>query len=100
MNDHSPNPAQLKQRITDALWSTVEEVSFIESATLAGSFLTGHGLEGISDIDLIVIVDHLNQTRFDALQSDFRAKLQPVLEDEWMEVCRMGGLNGKTLKPL
>lgn len=35
-----------------------------------------------------------------ALVTSFRLSVQPVKEDEWMEVCRMGGLNGKTLKPL
>ena len=28
-----------------------------------------------------------------------RLSVQPVREDEWMEVCRMGGLDGKTLMP-
>ena len=35
-----------------------------------------------------------------ALVTSMRLSVQPVKEDEWMEVCRMGGLNGKTLKPL
>lgn len=35
-----------------------------------------------------------------ALVANTRLSVQPVLTDEWMEVCRMGGLNGKTLKPL
>lgn len=35
-----------------------------------------------------------------ALVTSFRLSVQPVKEDEWMEVCRMGGLDGKTLKPL
>ncbi|MEE2878720.1 MAG: EVE domain-containing protein [Pseudomonadota bacterium] len=35
-----------------------------------------------------------------SLVTSFRLSVQPVKEDEWMEVCRMGGLNGKTLKPL
>ena len=35
-----------------------------------------------------------------ALVTSFRLSVQPVKADEWMEVCRMGGLNGKTLKPL
>lgn len=35
-----------------------------------------------------------------ALVTSFRLSVQPVKEDEWIEVCRMGGLNGKTLKPL
>ena len=35
-----------------------------------------------------------------SLVTSFRLSVQPVKEDEWMEICRMGGLNGKTLKPL
>ena len=35
-----------------------------------------------------------------ALVKNTRLSVQPVTEDEWMEVCRMGGLNGKTLKKL
>lgn len=35
-----------------------------------------------------------------ALVTSMRLSVQPVTEDEWIEVCRMGGLNGKTLKPL
>ncbi|WP_026180668.1 EVE domain-containing protein [Henriciella marina] len=35
-----------------------------------------------------------------ALVTSFRLSVQPVKADEWMEVCRMGGLNGKTLKSL
>lgn len=35
-----------------------------------------------------------------ALVTSMRLSVQPVKLDEWMEVCRMGGLNGKTLKPL
>lgn len=35
-----------------------------------------------------------------ALVTSFRLSVQPVKEDEWIEVCRMGGLDGKTLKPL
>jgi len=35
-----------------------------------------------------------------SLVTSMRLSVQPVLPDEWMEVCRMGGLNGETLKPL
>jgi predicted RNA-binding protein with PUA-like domain len=34
------------------------------------------------------------------LVTNTRLSVQPVSRDEWMEVCRMGGLNGATLKPL
>ncbi|MGB7285504.1 MAG: EVE domain-containing protein [Salaquimonas sp.] len=35
-----------------------------------------------------------------SLVTSMRLSVQPVKPDEWIEVCRMGGLNGKTLKPL
>jgi len=35
-----------------------------------------------------------------SLVTSMRLSVQPVTEDEWIEVCRMGGLDGKTLKPL
>lgn len=35
-----------------------------------------------------------------SLVTSMRLSVQPVRPDEWLEVCRMGGLDGKTLKPL
>ena len=35
-----------------------------------------------------------------SLVTSMRLSVQPVTDDEWMEVCRMGGLDGKSLKPL
>ncbi len=35
-----------------------------------------------------------------ALVKNTRLSVQPVREDEWIEVCRMAGLDGKTLKGL
>jgi predicted RNA-binding protein with PUA-like domain len=35
-----------------------------------------------------------------SLVTSMRLSVQPVLPEEWMEVCRMGGLDGKTLQPL
>ena len=35
-----------------------------------------------------------------SLVTSMRLSVQPVKPDEWMEVCRMGGLEGKTLRPL
>lgn len=35
-----------------------------------------------------------------SLVTSMRLSVQPVKDDEWIEVCRMGGLDGKTLKPL
>jgi predicted RNA-binding protein with PUA-like domain len=33
-----------------------------------------------------------------SLVTSFRLSVQPVTADEWAEVCRMGGLNAKSLK--
>lgn len=35
-----------------------------------------------------------------SLVTSMRLSVQPVTESEWMEVCRMGGLDGMSLKPL
>jgi len=35
-----------------------------------------------------------------ALVTSMRLSVQPVKPDEWVEVCRMGGLDPKTLKPV
>ena len=35
-----------------------------------------------------------------ALVTSMRLSVQPVKTAEWMEVCRMAGMNGKTLKAL
>lgn len=35
-----------------------------------------------------------------ALVTSMRLSVQPVTEAEWQEVCRMGGLDDKTLKPV
>lgn len=35
-----------------------------------------------------------------ALVTSMRLSVQPVKPDEWIEVCRMGGLNPGTLKPV
>ena len=82
MNQTAPECTGLKDRIIESLWTTVDEIDFIESATLAGSFLIGDGLGGISDIDLILIVDELNQARFDELHRVFESSLTPILQSE------------------
>lgn len=35
-----------------------------------------------------------------SLVTSMRLSVQPVTEDEWMEVCRMGGLDGRSLEPI
>jgi broad specificity phosphatase PhoE len=53
----------------------------IVSATLAGSFLDEASLEGVSDIDLIVVVDRLDAERFARLESAFDQALRSDLAE-------------------
>lgn len=70
----------LKTAILQALWRVADRTEYVRSATVAGSFSTGEGLDGIADIDTIVIVDRLDADRFAELQESFRAELEPVLD--------------------
>ena len=70
---------QLKTALIDAVWRVADRLEFVRSATIAGSFSRGTGLEGIADIDTIVIVDSLDRARFAEIQDAFRAELEPIL---------------------
>jgi broad specificity phosphatase PhoE len=71
--------SNLKEDIQAALWSVVDRHGWILSATETGSFLSSPGLEGISDIDFVVIVDRLNAARFEAICEACQTALTPVL---------------------
>ena len=73
------NPASLKSRIQERLWQVAQADDSILSATLAGSFLEEPSLEGISDIDLVVVVERLDAERFGRLVSAFDAALREEL---------------------
>ena len=75
------NHASLKARIQDRLWEVVQAEGSIVSATLAGSFLDEASLEGVSDIDLIVVVDRLDAERFERMESAFDRALRPELAE-------------------
>jgi len=72
--------SDLKAEITAALWQVIDRYDWALSATLTGSFLIGDGLQGISDIDFVVVVDHLNAERFEALNRACAEALKPVVE--------------------
>jgi ribonuclease H / adenosylcobalamin/alpha-ribazole phosphatase len=72
--------AELKAEITAALWQVIDQYDWALSATLTGSFLIGDGLQGISDIDFVVIVDHLDAGRFETLNRACEDALRPVVE--------------------
>ena len=75
------NAAPLKDAIRAAIWRVADAHIFVRSATLTGSFVDAPTLDGISDIDCVVVVDALNAYRFDVLHAAFDAELRPLLAE-------------------
>ena len=76
---HSAARSGFKENVIEAVWSAMDRLNWVLSATFTGSFLLGDDLHGISDIDLVVIVDRLNASRFDEIRSACEASLAPML---------------------
>ena len=72
-------PESLKSCIQRRLWLVVDAHDAILSATLTGSFLEHDSLEGVSDIDLVVVVENLNAQRFEQLNAAFDEALRTEL---------------------
>jgi len=64
-----------------AVWRAADRLDYVQSVTLAGSFAAGVGLEGIADLDTIVVVDSLDEARFNELQDAFRDEIEPIVSD-------------------
>ena len=80
-DDPSADLDSLKDNLTAAIWSVVDRHDWIVSATITGSFLTSDALDAISDVDVVVVVTHLNGPRFETLQADCDEALRPVLAE-------------------
>src|SRR5687768_1171080 len=72
--------APLKALIRERLWEIVDRHPEVLSATLAGSFVDSASLDGISDIDLVLIVERLDARLFNRLLQAFDEGLSPVLK--------------------
>lgn len=68
----------LKQKIFEA----VGNKSFVKSVTLVGSFVDSSGLEGISDLDIVVIVDKLEKKKFTELGNSLNG-ISEELFNKW-----------------
>lgn len=69
----------LKKQIVDALWGVTDRNPNILSATLTGSFAKSSSLDGLSDIDFVVIVGELSEHTWEPLQQEFQHALEPIL---------------------
>lgn len=74
------NDEQLKTEIVEALWAVTDRVSEIQSATLTGSFAKSKNLDGLSDIDFVVVVNELTQATFEMVKHEYAAAIQPILK--------------------
>ena len=63
---------KIKEKIKKAIIKTVESKQYIISSTIVGSFMDSIGLNGISDIDIVIIVDKLTSNIFDEINISFQ----------------------------
>ena len=61
----------IKEQIKSEILKSVSNIDCVISATIVGSFIDSIGIEGISDIDIIIIVDNLTKKVFDEINSSF-----------------------------
>jgi ribonuclease H / adenosylcobalamin/alpha-ribazole phosphatase len=71
----------LKEAIRSRLWDVSERLEFVESMTLTGSFVEAESLEGVSDIDCVVVMNRLNASRYQTLISECETALRQLLRD-------------------
>ena len=74
--------AELQTTIVERIFSAVERMPEVVSATIAGSFSDGAELAAISDIDTIIVVKRLDAAGFAAMQWEFTRALEPLLAKE------------------
>lgn len=75
------NDEALKIAVRDRLLHAVAGLDAVRSATLTGSFLDAPSLEGISDIDFVVVVEPLHAAHDQQLRDACDAVLRPLLAE-------------------
>ena len=64
---------KIKEQIKNEILKSVSNFDCIVSTTIVGSFIDSVGIDGISDIDIIIIVDDLTKKVFDEINSSFNS---------------------------
>jgi predicted nucleotidyltransferase len=67
MNDEK----KIKKNILEKINQITETKDFVQSTTIVGSF-ESKGLDVISDIDIVIVVDQLNKEKFEKLINEFK----------------------------
>lgn len=74
--------AELKKYLTKEIKRVAESLNYIKSATLVGSFSSSEGMEGISDVDIVIIIDNLTKDKFDGIVNEFN-KLNRIIKIDY-----------------
>lgn len=69
----------LRQFLLTEIEKIIISCDFIKSGSLVGSFTKTDSIEGIGDIDIVVIVDKLNKNKFDTIVTRFQ-DLEPIIK--------------------
>ena len=64
--------SRIKNKIKDEILQVISDKEYIISTTIVGSFITSNDLSGISDIDVIIILDKLNHFNFNQIINAFQ----------------------------
>lgn len=73
---------RLKRNIFLGIRKTIESMGFVESGNIVGSFSEGRGLEGINDIDIVLILDKMTKDKFNTVLNKFNS-LKKELESRY-----------------
>jgi len=73
-------PTVLKEFIKKKIFGVLEKFNFIISATLVGSFVDKDSIEGISDIDIVIILDKLRESKYKQI---INVKLKEILLSDY-----------------
>ena len=65
---------ELRKDIIEGIKETINSIDFVESGTLVGSFAESNSLEGISDIDIVIIADSLTKDKYEFIIECFNKK--------------------------
>ena len=68
----------LKKYLSGQVREISNSIDYVQSATVVGSFLSSDGIDAISDIDVIIIVDELSKRKFDEINEAFEALREPL----------------------
>lgn len=63
---------KIKKKIKNSIIKVIKGKQYIVSTTIVGSFMDSTGLDGISDIDIVIIVEKLNKNIFDEINNSFQ----------------------------